>query len=172
MAIDANPLSAMFERTRPRTRFVKALLWSSDGAQLTFVSSVAGAGNGGEGGEAGFGSTDADADPNAAFDGIAETLGTHRERVMETAQGSRVQSTRTLASVLDQVGAPAVVDFLSLDVEGAELVGPAIPSHHHHHHHRRRRRRLLPSAPTPTHAHPQPSMSSAPSHSTATPSVS
>lgn len=114
VAIDANNLADLFEK-RKRTRFVQALLWSEGGAELQFAARP---------GVADGDTTSVEASP---FDGLVDTLGTYRRQVLDGEPGGlggarvRAQTTSTLASVLDRVGAPPLVDFLSLDVEGAEL---------------------------------------------------
>ena len=98
IAIDANPLGHLFEGKRSRTRFFQALLWSAEGEELSF-SSMEG----------------------SAFDGVEHTLGLHKGAHAKGGAALQTMKTRTLASVLDEAGAPEELDFVSLDVEGAEL---------------------------------------------------
>jgi len=124
LAIDANPVGALFE-TRRRTRFVQALLWSRNGAILDFASTAGpspgpntggGAGSGAGTGADDIGGADGSSGGSAgsddmylvfrsAFDGVVEALGSHKLGVLgaESTTVKRSQPTRTLAAVLDQV---------------------------------------------------------------------
>lgn len=51
--------------------------------------------------------------------GIVETLGEYKEKVSGEKDSIKVPS-RTLTSILDEAGAPPVMDYLSLDTEGSE----------------------------------------------------
>lgn len=57
----------------------------------------------------------------SAFDGVEHTLGLHKGAHARGGAALQSMKTRTLASVLDEAGAPEELDFVSLDVEGAEL---------------------------------------------------
>jgi len=100
IAIDANNFREMYAAHRPRTTFVQALLQSNSSANTLFASG-------------GF---------TTGYNGVVGTLGKHREQVLGDPHIMlKEMRSSTLANLLDATGAPTRIDFLSLDVEGAEV---------------------------------------------------
>jgi FkbM family methyltransferase len=81
-------------------KVIEAVVYSSDGTDIEFCYSV----------------------EDSGCSGIAHELSTHKERLFSstTIQKHRFKS-RTLESILAESGAPRRIDYLSMDIEGAEL---------------------------------------------------
>jgi hypothetical protein len=94
ICIDANPRN--FET---RNCIVEnAVLGSEDGKEVTFVHS--------------------EEDPNLS--GVLENLKKHEEKVLSSEHTKETRVTQLLGDILDKHGAPQFIEYLNLDVEGAE----------------------------------------------------